>query len=250
MEFVALGKTNCMVSRPSFWVKDLQNETDMDNAIALLRNAYERGINFFLSSPAYGLCEKQLGYAFYGMRRDVFIASVSFAKTSAELHLQLAESLDNLQGDYVDLYFVSVPDFVPGPGSKDGMYDALRSAKADGVIHSIGFFAQSAETALEAYNSHLYDVVACPFNALSDEGPEGDVSFVAYDITAAGTVESLPLAYGFVNSRENAVPVWNVKNREDLDKLLYFESHPPVIDESFRDEVLSLRQKQSESESE
>ncbi len=237
-----------MVSRPSFWVKDLQDGKDMDNAIALLRNAYERGINFFLSSPEYGSCEKQLGYAFYGMRRDVFIASVSFAKTSAELHLQLAESLDNLQGDYIDLYFVSVPDFVPGPGSKDGLYDALRGAKADGVIHAIGFFAQSAEIAMEAYNSHLYDVVACPFNALSDVAPEGDVSFVAYDIMARGAVESLPLAYGFVNSRENAVPVWNIRNREDLDRLLYFESHPPVIDDSFRDEVCSLRQKLSGTE--
>ncbi|MBQ0165750.1 MAG: aldo/keto reductase [Treponema sp.] len=248
MEYVALGKTNLMVSRSSFGALPIQRVSD-EQAVSILRAAYEGGINFFDTARAYSDSEKKVGYAFYGMRKEVFIATKTAATTGEELQRDLAASLEALQTDYIDIYQLHNPPFVPVPGGKDGLYDALRAAKADGNIRHIGITSHSLELAREAARSGLYETVQYPFSLLSteeeiafvNECAELDVGFIAMKALCGGLLTNLPLALGYLRQFENAVPVWGMQKLEEVEQLLYFEQHLPVVDDAFKADVEAER---------
>ncbi|MBQ3835614.1 MAG: aldo/keto reductase, partial [Treponema sp.] len=56
-----------------------------------------------------------------------------------------------------------------------------------------------------------------------------------------GLVQNTPLALGYLYQFENVVPLWGVRNLEELEQILYFNDHPPVIDEQFKAEVEKVR---------
>ncbi len=251
MEYVGLGKTNLLVSRTAMEVRSLKDESDAEKAISLIRSAYEGGINFFDVCRSQGDAEEKLGYAFYGMRKDVRIASRTMATSAMEVHRNLAESLEALKTDYIDIYMLEGTDFVPGPGSSDGMYDALSVAKADGIVHHIGFSTRNLSLAKEAVESNLYKILRFPLHMLCKEETlelmsiceKNDTGIIASEPLADGIISSLPLAFGFLRQYENLAPVWNIRTEEDLQQILYFESHPPVIDQQFKDEIAAERAK-------
>lgn len=53
MEYVSLGKTNMMVSRSSFGSLPIQRVKDMEEAVSIIRAAYDGGVNFFDTARAY-----------------------------------------------------------------------------------------------------------------------------------------------------------------------------------------------------
>ncbi|MCQ2981507.1 MAG: aldo/keto reductase [Treponemataceae bacterium] len=249
MEYVGLGKTDLLVSRTALEVRALKDESDTEKAITLIRAAYEGGINFFDTCRSYGDAEEKLGYAFYGMRKDVRIASRTQGTSAMEVHRDLAASLEAVKTDYFDIYLLEGTDFVPGPGSADGMYDALSIAKADGIVHHMGFSTHSLELAKEAVESNLYEVLRFPFHMLCREEvlelvslcEKNDMGIIASEPLADGIITSVPLAFGFLRQYESVAPVWNIATDENLQQVLYFESHPPVIDQQFRDEIAAER---------
>ena len=58
-----------------------------------------------------------------------------------------------------------------------------------------------------------------------------------------GIVTNIPLAYGFIRQFENVVPLWGIRTEEELNQILYFEAHPPVVDEQFFKEVKEVRER-------
>ena len=54
-----------------------------------------------------------------------------------------------------------------------------------------------------------------------------------------GIVNDIPLALGFFMQEkcENVVPVWGIHTQEELQQILYFNDHQPVIDKKFVDEL-------------
>jgi len=251
MEYVGLGKTDLLVSRTALEIRSLKDESDAEKAISLIRSAYEGGINFFDTCRGYGDAEEKLGYAFYGMRKDVRIASRTLGTSSMEVHRDLAASLEAIKTDYFDIYLLEGTDFVPGPGSSDGMYDALSIARADGIVRHIGFSTHSLELAKEAVESNLYEVIRFPFHMLCrDEALElitlcekNEIGIIACEPLADGIITSVPLAFGFLRQYESVAPIWNVADDESLQQILYFESHPPVVDQQFQDEIAAERAK-------
>lgn len=80
MEKVRLGKTNLLVTKISFGALPVQRRTTKDGA-ALLRKAYESGINFFDTARAYTDSEEKIGIALSDVRKNIIIATKSGAKT-------------------------------------------------------------------------------------------------------------------------------------------------------------------------
>ena len=70
---------------------------------------------------------------------------------------------------------------------------------------------------------------------------EHDVGFIAMQPLGGGVLENVPLAYGFLNQYENVVPLWGIKKQEELEQILYFNEHPPVIDEQFNSDADRLK---------
>ena len=83
MEYRYLGKSGLRVSALSLgsWVT-FHNQVDMDNAVKMMKTAYDAGVNFFDNAEAYaqGKSEEIMGAALkkLGWRRSSYIVSTKF----------------------------------------------------------------------------------------------------------------------------------------------------------------------------
>lgn len=249
MEYVRLGKSNLMISRVALGAMSLNKIEDEEKAFELVRNAYNQGINFFDTSRNKSDCEKILGDALGDIRASVMIASKTSAQSGAEVRADLEESLNVMHSDFIDLYQYETDQFMPEANGIDGIYDALKSLKESGKIKSIGIATQDIDVAEKAVTSGLYDTLQFPFSMISPDETrqivqlcrDNDVGFIAMQPLCGGILTSIPLAYGFLHEYENVIPLWGVQSQEELDQILYFNEHPPVIDEKFKEDVENIR---------
>ena len=111
MDYVALGKSNLLVSRTALGAMALANVSDDEQAAKIISSAYEGGINFFDTSRTSEESEKRLGNALHGsIRKDIFVATKTKARSSDEIARDLDLSLTALKTDYIDLYQLHWPD--------------------------------------------------------------------------------------------------------------------------------------------
>ncbi len=222
--------------------------TDEDAAL-IVRKAYDSGINFFDTSRKTPESEKLLGDALYDIRQNVFLSTTTAAKTVSEIKNDLEASLMTLHCDTVDLYQLETEVFLPVPGGADKIYDTLIEFKKQKKIKNVGILTTNLETAKKAVLSDLYDTLQFPFSMISSEETidlvklceEHDVGFIAMQPLCGGLVENIPLAFGFLHQYENVIPIWGVETQEEMSQILYFNEHPPVIDEKFHEDVERIR---------
>lgn len=249
MEYIRLGKTNLLISRVAFGAMRLTDSVGDDNAAAIVRKAYDAGINFFDTSRKYPESEKLLGDALYDIRKNVFLSTTTSAKNWAELTENLETSLMTLHCDSVDLYQFETEDFVPLKNGSDKIYETLLDLKRQSKIKHIGLVTTNFETAKKAVESDLYETLQFPFSMLSPENvvelvklcEEHDVGFIAMQPLGGGLLENIPLAFGFLHQYESVIPIWGVQTLEEIEQILYFYEHPPVIDEKFKQDVEKIR---------
>ena len=99
---VTLGKTGITTNKNAFGALPVQRVND-EEAVKLLRKAYENGMNFFDTARAYSDSEHKVGLAFEGMREKVFIATKTGAQNAEGFWKDLETSLSNLKTDYIDI---------------------------------------------------------------------------------------------------------------------------------------------------
>lgn len=102
MSMVTLGSTGICVNKNGFGALPVQRVTKED-AVYLLRKAYDGGIRFFDTARAYSDSEEKLGAAFEGMREKVFISTKTMAKDVEGFWKDLETSLSLLKTDYIDI---------------------------------------------------------------------------------------------------------------------------------------------------
>lgn len=241
MEYVRLGKSNLLVSRVSLGSMRL-SESNADDAANLVRSAYDAGVNFFDTSRRYPQSERLLGDALYDIRKNVILSTTTSASTPNEIRSNLEESLMVFHCDYMDLYQYETESYVPMAGDADKIYDTLAELKKQGKIKHIGLVTQDYDTAVRAIRSGLYETIQFPFSVITTEESqqvvqlcqENDIGFIAMQPLGGGVVENLPLAIGFLQQYENVVPLWGTTKQSNLEQILYFNEHPPVIDDQFK----------------
>ena len=74
MKRITLGSTGITVPQNAFGALPIQR-VSMDEAVRILRRAYEGGMRLFDTARAYTDSEEKLGAAFDGMREKVYITS-------------------------------------------------------------------------------------------------------------------------------------------------------------------------------
>ncbi len=249
MEYVALGRSNLLVSRIAFGAYGLQDVSSNEYASTLVQQAYTGGINFFDTTHYKSLSEKRLGYAIQGIREHILLSTRTAADTPKVIQYELDESLTSLNCDYIDLFQIENLSFVPKENGSDGIYKTLSIAKDSGKIRHIGFCTDSLQLATEAVESGLYETIQFPFNMLVSEETcelvklceQADVGFLAMQPLCGGIISDIPLAYGFFQQFENVVPLWGVQTEEELQQILYFQAHPPILDEKFKEDEEKIR---------
>lgn len=249
MEYVRLGKSNLMISRVAFGAMSLTKAGNAEKAAELVRSAYNHGINFFDTSRNTPACEKLLGDSLGDIRSSVVIASKTSAQSGAEVLSDLETSLNIMHTDSIDLYQYESDSFIPEENGIDGIYSAFKTLKNSGKIRSFGLATTDFDIAEKAISCGLYDTIQFPFSMISSDRTrqlvqlcrENDIGFIAMQPLCGGILTSIPLAYGFLHEYENVVPLWGAQTQQELDQILYFNEHPPVIDEKFNEDVEKIR---------
>ncbi|MCL2169747.1 MAG: aldo/keto reductase, partial [Defluviitaleaceae bacterium] len=238
MEKTRLGKTNLMVSRTAFGAIPIQRITDSE-CDALLRKAYDSGINFIDTARMYGISEGRIGQFLGDVRGEIIIATKTGAKDVETFESHLATSLSELKTDYIDIYQFHNPPFVPRPGGADGLYDAALRAKEAGKIRHIGISNHSLERAKEAVKSGLYATLQFPLSLLATDAElevielckKHDVGLIAMKGMAGGLISNGKPAFAFLRQFENVVPIWGIEHMWQLEEFLSYEKNPPTLDD-------------------
>ena len=100
-----------------------------EDAVKLLRKAYDGGITFFDTARAYTDSEEKLGCALSEIRNHIYIATKTAAENADDFWQDLNTSLTLLKTDYIDIYQLHCAPKCFRPGDEDGVYDAVVKAK-------------------------------------------------------------------------------------------------------------------------
>ena len=236
MKNVRLGKTGIITDKNGFGALPIQR-ISVEEAVKLVKKAYNAGFTFFDTARAYTDSEIKLGEAFDGIRDKVFIASKTQAQNGEDLKKDLDTTLKNLRCEYLDLYQFHNPAFCPKPGDGTGLYEAAEEAKKAGKIRHIGITNHRLAVAKEAIESGLYETLQFPFSYISGEQEielvnmckEADMGFIAMKALAGGLINNSAAAYAFLDSFDNVLPIWGVQRESELEEFISYIGNPPVM---------------------
>jgi len=177
-----LGKTGLKVSQLALgglFTSELGG--GVEGSKALLRRAFDLGINFIDTAPAYANSEETLGQALHGLDNlpDPLIISTKLggrpqpfdAQHRQQLMWSVEESLKLLKRDTIDLLLIhepdrpqqynwwSDPDQVYGP-----VIEVLDELKEDGVIKYTGVGGTTVNEMHHVIRSRRFDVLLTAFN--------------------------------------------------------------------------------------
>ncbi len=241
METVRLGKTGIITNKNGFGALPIQRISDED-AVYLLKKAYDNGITYFDTARWYTDSEHKLGLAFEGIRDKIWIATKTGAGNAADFRKDLETSLENLKTDYIDVYQFHNPAFCPKPGDESGLYDAALEAKEQGKIRHIGITNHRLAVANEAVDSGLYETLQFPFCYLATEKDielvekckAKDMGFVAMKALSGGLITNSAAAYAYLAQYDNVLPIWGVQRENELDEFLSYIEEPPAMTEEIK----------------
>ena len=237
MEMIRLGRTELMVTKNGFGALPVQR-VDMETASAILRKAYDNGINYFDTARAYSDSEEKIGKSLADVRENIIISTKTMAKTVEGFWADLETSLEKMKTDYIDIYQFHNPPFCPKPGDGSGLYEAMVEAKAQGKIRHIGITSHSLAIAQEAVESGLYETLQFPFSYLASEKEEAlvhlckekDVGFICMKALAGGLITRSDVAYAYL-AQFPVAPIWGIQKEWELDEFLSYNENPPALTE-------------------
>ncbi len=238
MKEVTLGKTGIVVKQNAFGALPMQRISKED-AVQLVRHAYEGGMRYFDTARAYSDSEEKLGEALKGIREQVYIATKTAAKTPEGFWRDLETSLKNLQTDYIDVYQFHCVGQCYRPGDGTGMYECMLEAKAQGKIRHIGVTAHKIGIAKECVESDLYETMQFPFSYLSgaqelelvDMCKAHNMGFICMKGLAGGLIHRSQIAMAFMSQFDHILPIWGIQKESELQEWLSYMEETPVMDE-------------------
>ena len=237
-----LGKTNLEVNKNGFGALPIQRCT-MDEAVEILKKAYENGINFYDTAHFYTDSEEKMGNAFKDIPREsIYIASKTAAETPEVFWSDLETSLKSLKTDYLDLYQFHNISFTPK--EDDELYQAMLEAKEKGLIRHIGITTHKITFAHDAVESGLYETLQYPFSYLSgdeelelvEKCKDYDVGFIAMKAMGGGLISNSKASFAYINQFDNVLPIWGIQKMEELDEFLSYDENT-ILDDTLKAEI-------------
>ena len=230
-----LGSTGIVTASMAFGALPIQR-IRKDDAVHLLRMAYDGGMTYFDTARWYTDSEEKLGEAFSGIRHRLFIATKTGSQDAKGFWADLETSLRTLRTDYIDVYQFHNPAFVPKPGDSSGLYECMLKAKEQGKIRHIGITNHRIGVAKEAVDSGLYETLQFPFSLLASpedislvqRTAEKGMGFVAMKAMSGGLIRSGRAAAAFI-ARYPVLPIWGVQRETELKEFLDYLKDPPAM---------------------
>ena len=183
MEYVTLGRTGATVSRLGFGgapagltnylgeytPANLQQRRQVIKAIQI---AFELGVTYFDTAPAYGNGESEavFGEALAGLGNRVFVAT-KIAPGAKNVRESVEDSLKRLKRNALDLLQIHGSSYSHQQAdayfSSGGMLEQMDKLKQEGLIRAIGFTTEDNNPAVYRFiSSGHFDVIQLCYNLL------------------------------------------------------------------------------------
>ena len=150
--------------------------------VSVLQRALDLGINFFDTARPYqgGNNERALRAALGARRKDVIVATRSYAKDARRARQELDESLKELGTDYVDIWYLGSKD---SPESvTDDMLEVQRVAQKAGKLRFRGLSTHRLPRMLDVVLQRgRFDVIQVAYSFATGAGTEGAAIEAALD---------------------------------------------------------------------
>ncbi|MBI4495375.1 MAG: aldo/keto reductase [Deltaproteobacteria bacterium] len=216
MERVRLGRTNLMVARLGLGGIPIQHVPE-EQAMAVVREAVELGVQVMDTSRQYGRSEEWIGKALKEVDRPVVLSSKSPVRTD-QIYREVQESRRKLQREKIEIYRLhnvsNWTDYerVTGPG---GGLEGLQRARQEGLIDFIGISSHSLGVLKRAIEDGFFDVIMACYSFLEWEAAqevfplarEKDIGILAMKTFSGGVIEEIGPALRFVLSSPGIVPI-------------------------------------------
>jgi len=179
-------------------------------AIAIVHQSLELGVNFFDTAPNYGLgtSELRLGIALKGIDRDKIVINTKFGHTDTGetnyhpeyIRESLEGSLKRLQLDYVDSFIFHNPPFAYLDGNKNDHYEILEKLKKEGKIKAYGASLDTFSEMKLFMDTTKGEVIEAFYNILHQDAAR------AFDLALekqVGIIVKIPLDSGWLSGKYN-----------------------------------------------
>jgi len=138
------GTTGISVSAIGFGGMRFTDQNQTEQCAALVKYAYDRGINYFDTAPGYGKSEELFGVAFKTMlaersQRPFYVSSKTFGGDPSSVRRDLETSLTRMGLDYLDFYHmwcILTPE-VYAERKRNGTLKEFERLKEEGLIRHI-----------------------------------------------------------------------------------------------------------------
>jgi uncharacterized protein len=239
MRYRMLGKTGLEISEVGFGAIPIIR-LSVEEAIKVLRRAYDRGITLYDTANMYLDSEEKIGRAFSGVRQQVVLATKTLKRDREGAAADIDLSLRRLQTDYLDLYqFHQVSqekDYqtLTGP---DGALEAVYRAREEGKVRHLGVTSHSLEMAVKLVKTGLFSTVQFPFNLIEEKpitdlhpaARELDMGILAMKPFCGGMVESARMCFKFLRQWPDVVPLPGFDTEERVDEVVDLYGEENVV---------------------
>lgn len=252
MQKLILGRTGLEVSKLGLGGVPLA-KISTDEAIQVVTTGLDLGVTFVETARGYWDSEEKMGKAIKGRRDKVVIASKANAKSAEEIRKRIEESLKAIDTDYIDLYQYHGCDTKEAYGhitKTGGVLEGMLKVKEQGKIKAIGFSSHQLELVLEIIDDDVFDSAQLPISfmnvenhqkGLFEKAKQKNIGLIAMKPFGGGRLSDARLCMGYQLSLDNVAATVGVETCEQVRELVELTEHPPVLTESDRDEMESIR---------
>ena len=239
MHYRRLGRTGLEVSEVGFGAIPIIR-LSVEDAVRVLRRAYDRGITLYDTANMYLDSEEKIGRAFSGRRHQVVLASKTIKRDRQGAAADLDLSLRRLHTDYIDLYQLhqvsQEQDYqtLTGP---DGALEAVFKAREEGKVRHIGVTSHSLEMALKLIKTGWFSTVQFPFNFIEEKptlelhpaARDREMGILAMKPFGGGMVEDARLCFKFLRQWPDVIPLPGFDAPEQVDEVVELYGQENVV---------------------
>jgi predicted aldo/keto reductase-like oxidoreductase len=168
------GRTGLQVGVIGFggtWISELP----VNDAVKVIRHAYNCGINYFDTAKLDGDSEEKIGVALEDIRDRCVIATKTGSRTKNESLEDVQCSLRRLRTDRIDLiqlHGIDDEKTLTKAMSTDGVLQTCRQARAKGMVNFIGITGHKPRVLKKAIETGEFDTVLVPLNVVTRQALE------------------------------------------------------------------------------
>ena len=217
MEYRRLGKTELNISAIAFGGIRLGN-LDQETVTAMVKKAYEGGINYIDTARGYGQSEVRLGEALktLGIREKLIISSKIIRRELDQFKADFETTMGNLQTDYLDILFIHDVSTRANFNKlfDNGLLDYADELKAQGRIRHLCISTHDEKIGEELMRTGRFEAVMLAYNPINPE-LENTLIPLAQELDM-GVIIMKPLGGGVLTPEKSAQMGFSVTASECL----------------------------------